>query len=948
MMRKLLVLMLVSLAWTGARAENPDSLTFAVLGNSISTYYDYIPSGYAVYYGADKEKNYGIQVGDTWWMQLSRLSGLTFLANASWSGSRVSCDLLNSNGPFVSNHRMKALGRAGKPDIIFIAGGTNDWGWERCDLGEYSTDTFRDSVTFRGAYALLLHKLSKWYPEARVVCLGLFPRGDDINKKNSRGFSQADVNASIKHIAEQFGQYYIDCSSIPFSSNWTASTIDRLHPTAYGATQIASHITNNLISKKIITRDLKRSDEVEEAERLLDLSFTEDGIVNRGTYEAKVGKHGSVGVVYDAARDTYIGCSKARATDYFYATYDEGTPLAEAFQGQVTWEMLVRLDALGDQSGSISKACFLGNEQDGGWVFYNSDLASCFSYQNKSGVKSSVKSIEGDSILIPGKFYHLVVTMDRVSHTMRYFVNGKLVCTGTRAGTDMTMPQCGTLKGRKGMWICLGGDATGGAFSGGAENSSACSFVFARIYGGALSQKAAAALYNDEVKAFTEPQTSHGTELLMDCRFTPDGARNHAPSFRDKPIVMMGEVPVSYNADINLYESQFSKNRSQYFKYFLGDEPAIMNQMADEYSVEVFCRNSDALPSAVTRPLGFVNGYGFGLSMNTKGSLSYLTATQGNKADGSSEKTLWTAVSGVSITDSYTHYVIVYDRKHYTSRLYVNGELVGTRWLTFKEGPLYEWTPSIWVAVGGDAYGTYDATKQTGNYPFMGDVAMVRIYGRALNAEEVQTLDAILLAQEKSYTLGVNGYAAVCLPYSYRVPENCTAFIVSETASTSVILTPIAQAGECVPYGTPVLLKGPAKATVALTAIRQDEADNLTEATAGATNLLVGTYPGTTLAAGEGYYLKNTGTNIYRATNSVTLPAFSCYLPSAERRTYYKLEESADGIQLPSADGGRLVGADWYDMAGRKVGIGSHSPARRPSATGIYVRQGRKVIVGKH
>ena len=35
-------------------AQKPDSLTFAVLGNSISTYY-----------GQDREKNSGFQVGDT-------------------------------------------------------------------------------------------------------------------------------------------------------------------------------------------------------------------------------------------------------------------------------------------------------------------------------------------------------------------------------------------------------------------------------------------------------------------------------------------------------------------------------------------------------------------------------------------------------------------------------------------------------------------------------------------------------------------------------------------------------------------------------------------------------------------------------------------------------------------------------------------------------------------
>ena len=148
-MRKLLFLLLLTV---GAKvcAQNPDSLTFAVLGNSISTYYDYLPAGYAIYYSQDREKNYGFQVGDTWWMQLSRFSGLTFLANASWSGSRVACDVLNSNAPFLSSHRVTALGRAGNPDFIFIAGGTNDWNASKVPLGQYRTENFTDSVSFRG------------------------------------------------------------------------------------------------------------------------------------------------------------------------------------------------------------------------------------------------------------------------------------------------------------------------------------------------------------------------------------------------------------------------------------------------------------------------------------------------------------------------------------------------------------------------------------------------------------------------------------------------------------------------------------------------------------------------------------------------------------------------------------------------------------------------------
>ena len=945
---KKLLLLLALLASMKVCAENPDSLTFAVLGNSISTYYDYLPSGYAVYYTQDREKKYGFQVGDTWWMQLSRVSGLTFLANASWSGSRVACDVLNSKAPFLSSDRVTALGRAGNPDLIFIAGGTNDWNVAKVPLGEYRTENFTDSVTFRGAYQRLLYKLTTKYPQARIVCLSIFPRGNGVNDKNAQDWSQADANASIKYIAQQFGQYFIDCTSVAWSSDWNAYTFDKLHPTASGGTLLANHIYKALTSQGIITRDLKRSDEVGEAERLLDLSFTADGIVNQGTYNLRVGKHGTVTTYYDATNDTYYGCTKARASDYYYATYDEGTPLAEAFNNNVTWEMLVRLDALADQSGSISRTCIMGNEEgNGGWAFYNSALASTFSYCHKSGVKTSVKSITGDSILIAGKFYHLVVTMDRMSHIVRYFINGKLVCTGTRAGTDMPMPQCGTVKGRKGMWICLGGDAVAGSATttNGAENSSACSFVFARIYNGALTQKAAQNLYNDNVKRFTEPQTSYGTELIMDCEFTPDGAVNHAPSYRDKPIDMMGEVPMDYNADINLYEAQFNRSKSQFFKYNLGDTPSIMSQLSDAYSVEVYCRNSDALPSATTHSMGMVNGYGFGLQMSSTGSISYATTTQGNKADETFAKSGWTSTEESTLTDSYTHYAIVYDRKNYTSKLYINGELANTRWLTFKECPVYEYTPTTWLAIGGCANGAYGTSTMTGNNPFMGDIALVRIYGKALSEAEVKELSGILDTQERSYTLGANGYAAVCLPYIWQVPEGCTAYIATGIASPSVMLEAIAESGECVPYGTPVLLKGTPRATITLRA-ENKESLPLWGGLEGSANLLAGTYPGKTLTNGEGYYMKATVTSeyIYRSTGNVSLPPFSCYLPSTEKRTYFKLEEAPDRIKVIENEKLNIVNDETviYNLAGQRL-VGTRRGTSVPK--GIYIQNGKKTVV---
>ena len=374
-----------------------------------------------------------------------------------------------------------------------------------------------------------------------------------------------------------------------------------------------------------------------------------------------------------------------------------------------------------------------------------------------------------------------------------------------------------------------------------------------------------------------------------------------------------------------------------------------MSQLSDACSVEVYCRSTSALPSGMMRPLGFLNGYGFGLQMNGKGNIAYTTTTQGNKADGSYGKTQWTWIGEGSLTDEYTHYVIVYDRKSYRSQLYVNGILKDSRWLTFKECPVYEWTPSTWLAIGGDAKGNYDEAAQTGIYPFMGDIASVRIYGTALSQEQVGELADMFGTQEKSFTLGANGYVGICLPYVWKVPEGCKAFIVSQVETPSVTLTPIAQAGELVPYGTPVILKGEAKMSVTLAA---EDISQLYDSTNGqlpdsedvkSSNLLVGTYPGKTLAAGEGYYLKNTTTSayLYRAAGKVTMQPFSSYLPLDASRTFFTLVEGEstgiDDLMSEQTEMNHPRGNALYDLSGRKAGS-------RHKA-GIYVRNGRKQVI---
>ena len=613
-----------------------------------------------------------------------------------------------------------------------------------------------------------------------------------------------------------------------------------MHPRPEGCKLLADCIRKGLLKAGIITTDLQKSNEVVEAQPLLDLSFNENGIVNNGTYETKIGVHGRAATLYDAEHDTWYGCSKSVASDYFYACYDSDSKLAEAFNNSVTWESLVRLESLADVSGACDRTCYFSNDQYGGWSFHNSQYANTFTYTHTTTLKSSAKDFTGDSIMIPGKFYHVVMTMDRTSHIIRYFVNGELVHTSTRCGTDMAMPRCGSSSGKRGMWICLGGDCSSSSAISGCENSSASTFVFARIYNGALTEKAAKALYTPYVKQFTEPIPTASDDLVLDCEFTSNGAVNHALNFQNTPIQMVGDVPLQWNETIQAYEAVFQGDKTKFFKYPFGSSPAAMNYISDAYTIEVYCQTESAKPSSLIRPVGFTNNYGAGLQMTTRGEVGYSTATMGYNSNGTVSKKIWSTKTAGNLTDEYTHYLVVYDRKKNFSRLYVNGTLASSYVVNHKEAVHFEWAPTEWLCIGGDANGLFSAATSTGTYPFKGKIAAVRVYGRSVSDADALKLSNAMHERSLSYTTNSKGTATICVPFATVVPEGYTAYIVREITSSSVLLFPVAEGGEVLPHGAAVILQGPeAKATFTLTPAAPDLAEHVV---AIKDNLLVGTY----------------------------------------------------------------------------------------------------------
>ena len=103
---------------------------------------------------------------------------------------------------------------------------------------------------------------------------------------------------------------------------------------------------------------------------------------------------------------------------------------------------------------------------------------------------------------------------------------------------------------------------------------------------------------------------------------------------------------------------------------------------------------------------------------------------------------------------------------------------------------------------------------------------------------------------------------------------------------------------------------------------------------------MIGVFPGKTLEANNGFYMKTTGQNIYRATGNTTLAPFSCYLSSDEARSYYKIEEiEPTGIvDIRDAKNSKDTKGVYYDVSGRKVS----SMAMKP---GIYIKEGKKVVL---
>lgn len=247
----------------------------SIVGDSISTFSGYIPSGYATFYPSSTIEQQGTgsltKVEQTWWHKLCQETGLTLLKNASWSGSWVTGDTTSTTNAIsaASTKRVNDLkGSDGTtPDIIIVYIGINDLfnsnvAERGATLGSWTPDEVIPAegtvMEFASAYAIMLKKIITAYPKAKVFCGTLLTTGrsykdtDGVETFPTKHLNTTlnQVNNKIREVANGIGCNVIEVHNCGINYfNIGRYTIDMTHPNADGATLIKNQMLAELIAK---------------------------------------------------------------------------------------------------------------------------------------------------------------------------------------------------------------------------------------------------------------------------------------------------------------------------------------------------------------------------------------------------------------------------------------------------------------------------------------------------------------------------------------------------------------------------------------------------------------------------------------------------------------------------------------------------------------------------
>jgi len=262
--------------------KNKESLlmgkNISILGDSVSSYAGYsndtsvnttlsqnAPSSL---YNPGKSAFINISVDDTWWMQMINELDMNLLVCNTWAGSRVfgAKDTQPRYNAYVDrsvNLHANTGAKAGtNPDIIIAFIGLNDLFNNYSTFGSFEAINFDTLITenngtyhyatpktFAEAYAIMIHKMIKKYPDADIFCSNFLPESAVAKKATAAQLEHG--NDIVFKIADKFNLNKIDLyNTIEIPKAYSASyTADGIHPNAAGMDLFTDAFTKALLEK---------------------------------------------------------------------------------------------------------------------------------------------------------------------------------------------------------------------------------------------------------------------------------------------------------------------------------------------------------------------------------------------------------------------------------------------------------------------------------------------------------------------------------------------------------------------------------------------------------------------------------------------------------------------------------------------------------------------------
>ncbi len=155
-MKRYLALTAIFISLAVSASAQP-AKTVAILGDSYSTFYGFIPDDQPswYYHQIEAERSDVNDVRQTWWWKLIKEGGFKLGVNDSYSGATVSYYGYNDED-YTDRSFITRATRLGNPDIILVFGAIND-SWTGVRMGEYRYEdiTRADLFTYRPALAKL-------------------------------------------------------------------------------------------------------------------------------------------------------------------------------------------------------------------------------------------------------------------------------------------------------------------------------------------------------------------------------------------------------------------------------------------------------------------------------------------------------------------------------------------------------------------------------------------------------------------------------------------------------------------------------------------------------------------------------------------------------------------------------------------------------------------------